>query len=297
VLRRIEVALGMAGRLCKSCGEELPPAEFGAAEGYEGRCGHLARGGKYKKDASDHCRSCRRARRLKDRLAAIGKYGGACACCGEATYEFLAVDHVGGVKPGGWPAHGDELYRRLAAEPKRNDYRVLCHQCNFSYFINGQRCPHQWLATLNEPLMFQAGMSQALIGRIVSSVARARTRVDRGAVADIVMSQHHDAFVTVPVGPYAALVDINRFSEVERFQWRPLAQLGTVYAVAEAPMSSGEQIYMHRLIVSPSPDERVRHIDGNGLNNISANLQIEAGADEMLVEQLLVEQLSDEICQ
>jgi Fe-S cluster biogenesis protein NfuA len=166
VLRRVEAALGMAGRLCKSCGEELPPAEFGAAEGYEGRCDHLVRGGKYRKDVSDHCRSCRRAWRLKDRLVVIDKYGGACRCCGEATYEFLAADHVSGVKPEGMPAHGDGLYHRLATEPKRSDYRVLCHQCNFAFFAYGQRCPHEWTAA-GATLAEQAGVGLSAIAPAV----------------------------------------------------------------------------------------------------------------------------------
>ena len=153
VLRKIEAALGLRWRLCKACGEERPPEEFGASEGYEGRCDHLVVSGASARRMEWRCRLCRRAERLGVRLAAIGKYGGTCTCCGERMFEFLAIDHVGGAKPEGWPAHGDDLYRRLDAEPKRDDYRILCHQCNWAYFTYGQRCPHEWAkpgATLAE---------------------------------------------------------------------------------------------------------------------------------------------------
>jgi hypothetical protein len=168
VLRRVEAALGMAGRLCKSCGEELPLAEFGAARAA---------------DAPDHCGMCRRARKLRDRLAAIGKYGGACACCGEETYEFLAIDHAGGVRPRGMSARGGDLYHRLAAGPRRGDYRILCHNCNFSYLVHGQRCPHEWIdpaMTLTE----QAAVN--LRTAVASAQAKAEARLELDCLGDMV---------------------------------------------------------------------------------------------------------------
>ena len=90
-----------------------------------------------------YCRQ--RNRRLRER--AIDAYGGACACCGEARYEFLAIDHIHGdgaserrkFKMTG----GTDIYRRLrdAGYPK-DRYRLLCHNCNSSLGFYGF-CPHE----------------------------------------------------------------------------------------------------------------------------------------------------------
>lgn len=79
------------------------------------------------------------------RRAVIELYGGACACCGESTMEFLAVDHVNG---GGNQArkageHGSKLCRRLLELGTLHpDYRLLCHNCNSALGFYGY-CPHQ----------------------------------------------------------------------------------------------------------------------------------------------------------
>ena len=70
--------------------------------------------------------------------------GGKCACCGEATEEFLTLDHVNGKgseharKVGG----SDGIYRETLREgcPK-NKYRVLCWNCNCTLGYC-KYCPH-----------------------------------------------------------------------------------------------------------------------------------------------------------
>jgi hypothetical protein len=81
------------------------------------------------------------ARRRRQEV--IDHYGGACACCGEDTFEFLAIDHIDG--------DGQEHRARVGNGLKlvlwiiRNNFpdnlRILCSNCNQSlgYY---RYCPH-----------------------------------------------------------------------------------------------------------------------------------------------------------
>jgi hypothetical protein len=83
-----------------------------------------------------------RYKKLKADL--IRLYGSQCACCGETSVEFLALDHV----------HRDgtfhrafenpkSLYARLVKENRRlSEYRLLCHNCTCSLGFYGY-CPHE----------------------------------------------------------------------------------------------------------------------------------------------------------
>lgn len=77
----------------------------------------------------------------------IDAYGGRCSCCGELEIVFLTIDHIngGGKKQrsevGGF---GKKFYLWL----KRNNYpkdefQVLCLNCNFAKGKTGRICPHQ----------------------------------------------------------------------------------------------------------------------------------------------------------
>jgi hypothetical protein len=89
----------------------------------------------------------RRAREQNARLRAqvIAGYGGACACCGERTPEFLALDHIDGnghsYLPSGRRRTGVKLYPQVIAEGFPTSYRLLCHNCNLSLGYWGY-CPH-----------------------------------------------------------------------------------------------------------------------------------------------------------
>ena len=79
------------------------------------------------------------------RIAALAAYGNACQCCGETTYEFLAIDHT----DGGGNEHRREigsgsrlLYRWLAKHEYPDGFRVLCHNCNSARGYYGF-CPHE----------------------------------------------------------------------------------------------------------------------------------------------------------
>jgi hypothetical protein len=79
------------------------------------------------------------------RVSALMYYSGGtmtCACCGEGTYEFLAIDHVNG----GGSQHRKTVKGHVVRDICRNDfpdgYQVLCHNCNMAKGFYGQ-CPHQ----------------------------------------------------------------------------------------------------------------------------------------------------------
>lgn len=85
----------------------------------------------------------------KYRMAALGAYGGKCACCGESCYEFLGIDHI----DGGGGKHRKELLKsgtHIYLWLKKNDYpdgyRVLCHNCNLAIGFYGA-CPHERIKT------------------------------------------------------------------------------------------------------------------------------------------------------
>lgn len=102
----------------------------------------------------------RRSYRRRLRLAALEAYGNRCACCGEARWEFLTIDHIEGrgagareraqygvgtkdTKPtkkrgsGGYSA----FFRDIAKNVDLTKYRVLCMNCNFAVGTVGY-CPH-----------------------------------------------------------------------------------------------------------------------------------------------------------
>jgi hypothetical protein len=72
-------------------------------------------------------------------------YGDKCACCGEANWEFLTIDHINGRKAVGHSRNitGERLWRLLRRQNfPRDEYRLLCINCNFSLGMRGY-CPHQ----------------------------------------------------------------------------------------------------------------------------------------------------------
>ena len=81
--------------------------------------------------------------RKRQHREAIEHYGAQCYCCGERTFIFLALDHIGG----GGTRHRRELgHIRVENWAKRNGwppiFRVACHNCNFGTHLNGGFCPH-----------------------------------------------------------------------------------------------------------------------------------------------------------
>ena len=70
-----------------------------------------------------------------------------CACCGEAHFEFLVIDHIHGGgnihrAEVGHRAKGSKIYRWLKNSGYPEGFRVLCASCNHSLGLYGY-CPHQ----------------------------------------------------------------------------------------------------------------------------------------------------------
>ena len=88
-----------------------------------------------------------KARNQGKRLQCLVAYGGnhpKCACCGEDTIEFLALDHINGNgrKHRREVGHGTQLYYWLIANNFPPIFQVLCHNCNAAKQFYGG-CPHQ----------------------------------------------------------------------------------------------------------------------------------------------------------
>lgn len=85
--------------------------------------------------------------RLKVKITVFNHYGTKCACCNEATLEFLCVDHIngGGTKHRqelGNKGRGHNFYSWLIKNDFPEGFRILCHNCNFAFGVYGC-CPHQ----------------------------------------------------------------------------------------------------------------------------------------------------------
>lgn len=88
-------------------------------------------------------RAYNRARTRELRELVIEGYGGACFCCGETSYEFLALDHVDGDGKEDRSKRGGYGPYRMAVEENFPDrYRLLCHNCNLAIGFYGY-CPHE----------------------------------------------------------------------------------------------------------------------------------------------------------
>lgn len=105
----------------------------------------IARERQWRRENIERQRGKEREFRRRRKFEMIAAYGGACSCCGEARFEFLSVDHVGGRK-----SHGHEKSMsgiKLYAWLRRNGYpkdgfRCLCLNCNTSFGFYGY-CPHE----------------------------------------------------------------------------------------------------------------------------------------------------------
>jgi hypothetical protein len=80
------------------------------------------------------------------RLRVIEGYGGKCFCCGENKWEFLTIDHKNGNgadhrKKTGLVSNKLYLFLIRTNFPK-DDYQLLCFNCNCARAHNNGICPH-----------------------------------------------------------------------------------------------------------------------------------------------------------
>jgi hypothetical protein len=79
----------------------------------------------------------------------IAAYGGKCSCCGEKNKGFLTIDHINGPGNDRQPSNGRrikglKMWEKLQARnwPKDN-YQLLCFNCNCGKQANNGICPHK----------------------------------------------------------------------------------------------------------------------------------------------------------
>lgn len=91
-------------------------------------------------------------KRLKLKQEFMKEYGGVCICCGESNICFLSIDHIDGKgkehrlklgisKRGGSTSNVLRDIRKRGW-PKDN-YRILCYNCNIARAQNNGICPHE----------------------------------------------------------------------------------------------------------------------------------------------------------
>jgi hypothetical protein len=95
-------------------------------------------------------KECEKSKRLFGALReqVYDAYGRSCACCGEATQEFLSIDHVKNDgaemrKNGTHGSGGTAFYQWLRKNGFPGGFQTLCMNCNVGKHRNGGVCPHK----------------------------------------------------------------------------------------------------------------------------------------------------------
>jgi hypothetical protein len=68
-------------------------------------------------------------------------------------------------------------------------------------------------------------------------------------------------------------VDDSDWPMVRRYTWSTMTVPGSKTKYARATVD-GQTVLLHRFLLQPAPEEEVNHRDGDGLNNVRANLRI-----------------------
>jgi len=94
----------------------------------------------HKEKAKAACQKCRKGKREQ----VINHYGGECECCGENTFEFLAIDHINGngCKHRKSIGSASRMIKWLMENNYPEGFRILCHNCNSAIGFYGH-CPHK----------------------------------------------------------------------------------------------------------------------------------------------------------
>lgn len=136
-------------RTCKRCGPQTLDKFYYNSKDNLYRCKVCAVAKQRTYATKDPAREKSRQKRIRDarRLRVLRFYSAAhpqCACCGEATLQFLVLDH----KDGGGTQHrkvvgeGSSIYSWVEKNSYPPMFRVLCQNCNHAYGHYG-KCPHQ----------------------------------------------------------------------------------------------------------------------------------------------------------
>lgn len=110
----------------------------------------LAEGSKqYRKQHPEKGLEAGRRSNKKAKLAALAHYGTSCACCGEADYRFLTIDHINNNGAAhrreifGSETGGARFYRWTRNNGFPDDLQTLCYNCNMARAKFGGICPHK----------------------------------------------------------------------------------------------------------------------------------------------------------
>ena len=133
-------------RCCK-CKQDKPPTDFTPSRLRQKVYGRSVwcRSCRVAEAATPGARASRKKTYAKLRSEVLSAYGGKCACCGEATNEFLGIDHINGrgkKHRQEEKAQGGRLYQLLKNQGyPQGAYQILCHNCNLAKGFYG-KCPH-----------------------------------------------------------------------------------------------------------------------------------------------------------
>lgn len=150
-MRGVKGCCKTVGDACSDCGgiltKETCIPRGGTRSGVHSYCRkcHRKKQGVYRNRRREA--NCLRNRkyRFKLRETVLAAYGSRCACCGESTVEFLAIDHIDGGGTKERKLHGNTpagIHRKIIKEGFPESYRILCHNCNMARAFYGQ-CPHE----------------------------------------------------------------------------------------------------------------------------------------------------------
>ena len=111
---------------------------------------HRARSTRYRKENPEKVNTTNRRNsakyRVKMKKEAMEAYGSECNCCGEDNRFFLQLDHINNDGHLDRKKHltSTKLFAHLKKKgwPKDN-YQLLCANCNFGKMLNGGVCPHK----------------------------------------------------------------------------------------------------------------------------------------------------------
>lgn len=80
------------------------------------------------------------------RRQVIAAYGSCCACCGEARYEFLQIDHVhnDGAEHRRQLKNSAAVLRAIRDAGYPPEYQALCANCNFAKARDKQHVCKDW---------------------------------------------------------------------------------------------------------------------------------------------------------
>jgi hypothetical protein len=99
--------------------------------------------------------------------------------------------------------------------------------------------------------------------------------VERNAMAYSIVTPEY-VYLQIPLTKgLVALVDLDDYGRMSQFRWQANISKDTAYAIGTVSYHGHRSdVRMHRLILNAGPDQKVDHINGNGLDNRKANLRL-----------------------